>query len=141
MQAASINDHEVIRLLLEYGANINARRRFYPTSLYAASVRGQRGMVRLLLDKGAGVNSGGRYYGNVLQAALANGQQAVVQLLLDEGAEFDKFGGHYCNIQQAANALKAASYRGHRAVDCSWNAVPCQGRRSIQQQCTAGSRG
>ena len=106
MQAASINDHEVIRLLLEYGANINARRRFYPTSLYAASVRGQRGMVRLLLDKGAGVNSGGRYYGNVLQAALANGQQAVVQLLLDEGAEFDKFGGHYCNIQQAA------SYRG-----------------------------
>jgi ankyrin repeat protein len=84
---AAENGHkEVVKLLIEEGADVSAQSRCYGNALQAASAGGHEAVVRLLLDKGADVNAQGRYYSNALQAASAGSHEAVVRLLLDRGA-------------------------------------------------------
>jgi ankyrin repeat protein len=88
LQVASYCGHEaVVRLLLEKGAEVNAKGGPYGTALQAASYSGHEAVVRLLLEKGAEVNAKGGYYGNALKAASDRGYQAVIRLLLEKGAE------------------------------------------------------
>ena len=68
--AASYRDNvEVIRFLLDKGADVNTQGGKYGSALQAASLRGNIEVVRLLLDKGADVNTQGGEYGSPLQAA------------------------------------------------------------------------
>lgn len=48
---------EIVRLLIEKGADVNAQGGFYGNALQAASVRGDELMIRLLIEKGADVNA------------------------------------------------------------------------------------
>jgi ankyrin repeat protein len=81
---AAKNEHkQVVKLLVDKGADVNAQGGLYGNALQAAvSYRGHEAVVRLLLDKGADVNAQGRYFGNALQAALDRGHEAVVKLLV-----------------------------------------------------------
>jgi ankyrin repeat protein len=81
-------DVELVTLLLDRGANVNAQGGKYSTALQAAaaSKRGSVEKVRLLLDRGANVNAQGGKYGSALQAALHHGHAEVAYLLLDRGA-------------------------------------------------------
>ena len=88
--AASHGGHkEIVQLLLERGANVNAQGGDYVNalSLQAASSNGHKEVVQLLLEGGADVNAQGGLYGNALHAASSNGHKEVVQLLLEGGAD------------------------------------------------------
>jgi ankyrin repeat protein len=55
---ATINGHiETVKLLLDKGANVNARNAVAETALTHASQKGNTEIVKLLLSKGADVNA------------------------------------------------------------------------------------
>ncbi len=111
LQAASLGGRkEVVQMLLEKGANVNAQGGYYGNVLQAASLGGHKKVVQMLLEKGADVNAQGGYYGNALQAVSYKGDETIVQMLLEKGVEVNVQGGYY------GNALQAASARGHDKV-------------------------
>ena len=71
--AAYMGGIEVIQLLLDWGADLNAQGGIYGNALQAASHMGRFRVVQLLLDKGANVCSQSGKYGTALQAVLAPG--------------------------------------------------------------------
>ncbi|KAM0708540.1 hypothetical protein Q7P35_005192 [Cladosporium inversicolor] len=95
---------EVVRFLLDKGADVNAQGREYSNALQAASARGHNEIVQQLLDKGADVNTQGGHHGNALQAASAGGYKEIVQQLLDKGADVNARGRHYGDALQATLA-------------------------------------
>ncbi|KAH0562258.1 hypothetical protein GP486_003043 [Trichoglossum hirsutum] len=102
---AAANGHEgVVRLLLEKGADVNAKGKakesehgddyYKGTALHIAANRGDEAMVRLLLEKGADVDAKGKAgfgdasaKGTALHTAACGGHEAVVRLLIDKGAD------------------------------------------------------
>ncbi|KAJ7889168.1 hypothetical protein B0H14DRAFT_2562009 [Mycena olivaceomarginata] len=96
-------NNEVVKLLIEKGANLNAQGGRFGNVLQVASITGNKEMVQLLIEKGANVNAQGGEYGNVLQATLMMQEnKAVVQLLIDTGANVNALGGKYGSVLQAA---------------------------------------
>jgi ankyrin repeat protein len=64
------NGHkEIVQLLLERGADVNAQGRMLWKCSASCINRGHKEIVQLLLERGADVNAQGGYYGNALQAA------------------------------------------------------------------------
>ncbi|SLM38546.1 vegetative incompatibility protein het-e-1 [Lasallia pustulata] len=60
LQAASLTDHDqVVQMLLDKGADVNAQGGMYGNALQAASSRDHDQVVQMLLDKGADVNAQG----------------------------------------------------------------------------------
>ena len=68
-------------LLLQEGADVNARGGEYGNALYAASARGYVDIVKLLLEAGADINAQGGLYGSAFQVALKQGHGEVVRIL------------------------------------------------------------
>jgi len=93
---AAMKGHpNVIKLLMERGASVNARNRNGDTPLHYAVSLGRLGAARTLLDSGARVNARGTMNCTPLHFAfedsryarpLANDRIALVKLLLDRGA-------------------------------------------------------
>jgi hypothetical protein len=104
--AAGCPDSQMITLLLDLGADVNAQGGFKGNKLQVAAEGGSVEVVELLLDRGANVNAQGGHFGNALQAAASNGYAKVVELLLDRGANVNAQGGPY------GSALKAAASGG-----------------------------
>jgi ankyrin repeat protein len=73
------------QLLVEKGADVNARDGNDMTPLQAAVRMGKEDVVHLLLDAGADVNAVG-HGGTALGEAAKFGRNAIVQLLLEKGA-------------------------------------------------------
>lgn len=93
LQAAIWRGNEnVVKLLLDAGADVNAPAGKYGNALQAAVWRGHENVVKLLLYAGADVNAPAGKYGNALQAASALGRERVVKLLLDHGANVQSQG-------------------------------------------------
>lgn len=85
---ASYKRHkEIVRLLLQNGADMNARNKMDNNALWNASWRGHEEIVWLLLQNGADVNAQteAEGYGSALQATIAGEHEQIVQLLLREG--------------------------------------------------------
>jgi ankyrin repeat protein len=88
--AAFFSHPDVVRLLLEHGADVDAVARnaqVRTTALQAAAASGDNESARLLLDAGADVHvaeSGGF---TALHAAAASGNKELVRLLLEHGAD------------------------------------------------------
>ncbi|KAL9636266.1 MAG: hypothetical protein Q9164_002929 [Protoblastenia rupestris] len=111
LQAASSGGHQnIVQLLLEKGADVNAHSGLHGNALQVASARGYQDLVQFLLDNGAEVNTRCGYSGSALQAASSAGHQNIVQLLLNKGAKINTQSGEY------SGALQAASSRGHRNI-------------------------
>jgi len=79
---------EIIELLLEYGANVDARDTGNPTPLYRASrnLNGLLESVRILLRHGADVHIRGVVGWTPFQTATWKSRSEVAQLLLEHGA-------------------------------------------------------
>lgn len=95
---------EIVQLLLDRGADVNAQGGEYSNALRAASWGGHEKVVQILLDRGADVNAEGKEYGSALQAASYWGYEKIVQMLLDKGADVNAKGGWYGSALQAASA-------------------------------------
>ena len=84
---AVINDHvEVVRLLLDKGASVNAVNHHNSTVLMLAARFGHAEIIRLLLDRGADITIRDRQGYNPLMIALKYGSFDVIRLFLDKGA-------------------------------------------------------
>ena len=110
--AVAEGQEDIVRLLLERGANINTVWRSVEafglenfrggTALTTATGKGQIHIVKLLLEWGADVNTMGGEYGTALAVATHSGEMGIVKLLLAWGAEINKVGGEYGTALAAA---------------------------------------
>ncbi len=94
--AAMKNDPQIVRLLLDSGADAGARaRKDAPTALHYAALNGDLEVARLLVDRGADVDAVmGRGFSLTFNAGMTpldvaayNGQPEVLKLLLARGAK------------------------------------------------------
>jgi hypothetical protein len=89
--AAFSGDPEAVRLVLDRGADINARARtkFKNTPLQAALLANQLATAKLLLERGADPLVRQAHGFTPLQGAALHGRRDLVDLLLGAGAEID----------------------------------------------------
>jgi ankyrin repeat protein len=85
--AASTGCLELVELLLNCGANINAQNHACITALMQAAGNNHIEVVRLLLNRGADVNLASYTGRTALSMAILNGNTKMVCLLLDHGAK------------------------------------------------------
>jgi ankyrin repeat protein len=110
-KAAAQGDVDELKLLIEHGADVNAKRpQEGSTVLMIACKQGNVRLVDLLLKKGADVNSANVNGWTALMAAAADGHTEIVRLLLAHGADV--------NAKHAYGwtALKLASQKNHEPV-------------------------
>jgi hypothetical protein len=86
VHAAAQPDTDIIHILLEKGANINASGGKYGSALQAAAYMGHAEIVRILLEKGANVDATGGEYGTALEIAAKQHHNGIVHMLLEMGA-------------------------------------------------------
>ena len=101
---------DILRLLVEAGADVNKADNNGETSLWMASKEGNLEVVRLLLDAGANVDKADNKGMTPLYVASYMGHLEVVRLLLDAGADKDKADNN------GMTPLYIASYKGHLEV-------------------------
>jgi hypothetical protein len=95
---------DLIRILLERGAAVNAKCGKFGTVLQAAAWRGRPDIIELLLVNGAQVNASSGKYGYALAAAAYMGHIRCAEILLNAGARVNAEGGCLGNALQAAIA-------------------------------------
>lgn len=109
LQAASLNGHlNVVRLLMERGADLNAQSGRYCTALQAAAYTGREAVMDFLLshkDPQPDLNIMGGTFDTALQAAVSEGHDSIVQRLLDLGAHVNAKRGGGCTALHRAAAL------------------------------------
>ena len=107
---ASYKGHrDVVELLLENGADIEARRSNWLncTPLIIGYHYGHKSIVELLLDRGADIHAINKNSADALYTACANGNGGVVKLLLKHGANVNS-----CTVNKWT-PLHSACSNGH----------------------------
>ncbi|CAK9034684.1 unnamed protein product [Durusdinium trenchii] len=108
--AAKRGHLEVVRLLLEAGADQNAARQDGATALGATAFNGHLEVARVLLEAGADPNAARQDGTTALMVAALNGHLEVVRVLLEAGADQN------ATTQDGATALMFAAHKGHLEV-------------------------
>ncbi|KAJ3338089.1 hypothetical protein HDU83_008335 [Entophlyctis luteolus] len=101
---------EVVKWLVDHGANVNAENVNKATPLHIASQNGHLEVVKWLVDHGANVNAENVQKATLLHIASQNGHLEVVKWLVDHGANVNAE-----NVQKAT-LLHIASQNGHLEV-------------------------
>jgi ankyrin repeat protein len=86
-RAAAAGEPEIVTLLLDHGAPIDAQSLDGSTALTQAAEAGRLPVVRLLVERGAQVNLPGRTGITALSAAAYMGSLPIVQFLMEKGAD------------------------------------------------------
>lgn len=108
---AAANSHpELVRELLEQGAEPNATRHTGTGALFFAAQGGFLDIVTLLLDRGCSINQASKDGGTALIVAAQCGHMDVVQELLRRGAD------PHAAMKDRATAVFVASQNGHTSV-------------------------
>jgi ankyrin repeat protein len=110
MMAANWGHPEVARLLLDNGADVNARNHFGTTALAAAVLKGYLEVTKILLDKEADPNEQDCWGLPILSRAVLRGYPEAVKVLLENGAEVN------AKDKNGSTALMMVSSQGHRQV-------------------------
>lgn len=84
--AANEGDIEIIKTLIEYGANINVKTTLGNTPLHLASYCGNKDVVRLLINNGAKINERNNVGETPVFPAIIRGNQETTDILLKNGA-------------------------------------------------------
>ncbi|MBQ3565300.1 MAG: ankyrin repeat domain-containing protein [Alphaproteobacteria bacterium] len=88
-QAIYYGSLDVVRFLMEHGANVNIRDSHGTFPIIKAAERGYIGIIELLLEHGADINSQDGNKQTALHRAAYNGQIDTMSFLLQRGASFD----------------------------------------------------
>jgi len=112
IDASRNGQKDIVEVLLDRGAAVDAKTKEGFTPLYAASGTGHKEVAKVLLDRGAAVDgrcgSGG--WTNLIRAS-ENGHKEVVKVLLNRGAAVDG----RCS-RGGLTPLYVASENGHKEV-------------------------
>jgi cytohesin len=81
---------EIVRALIDAGADVNKVRDNGMTPLFAAAYKGHGDIVRALIDAGADVNKARDDGATPLFAAAQQGHVEIVRALIDAGADVNK---------------------------------------------------
>ena len=87
MWAAHEGHPDIVRLLIEHGAEINKRKATSETALWFAAQKGQLEAMKVLVQHGADVNIIDREDGSALDIARNNGHLEIVDYLRQAGAD------------------------------------------------------
>lgn len=85
--AIAKSDVELVRILIDGGADVNARDTFGEPVLHAAIGEGDAGMVRILVDAGANVNASDTFGEPALHRAILKSDGNIVRILVEAGAD------------------------------------------------------
>jgi ankyrin repeat protein len=86
MYAAAVGSADAMKVLIEKGADVNAKNAFDSTALMWSVTDIHK--VRMLLDRGADVNAVSKQgHTALLLAAMSDGSAPIVRLLIDKGAD------------------------------------------------------
>jgi len=86
-EAVAAGDIPKLRMLLDQGAEINARNKEGETTLMVAALEGRTDMVRFLIEKGADLNARDGVGATPLLYAALGGSVEAIKLLIDKGAD------------------------------------------------------
>ena len=110
MAAASENQADIARLLLDRGADVNQVHRNW-TALIEAADEGSLEVARLLIEAGADLEVGGVNGRSAAVMAASEGHLDVLQLLQGEGADIGTIPGRLAPLHMAANEGKTSVVR------------------------------
>lgn len=88
--AAKRDDSEMVKILLDNGANVNVKDIFKRTPLHCAAIVDNVATANLLINKGADINYQSSYGLTALHLAATNNSTKVFELLLNKGADYTK---------------------------------------------------
>jgi ankyrin repeat protein len=108
--ASRDGDIEIVRILLEKGADVNAKTDTGTTALFNAILYRHTEVVRILLENGADVHVKTMYGSTTLDMAIWYGDIEIVSMLLENGADVNAKGKY------GSTALIKASENGHTEV-------------------------
>jgi len=77
-----------VRLLIEFGADVNAKDKNGDTSLIWASYYGYEDIVKLLIGAGVNANAKNKNGSTALRWAYENNQKNIIELLKKYGAKY-----------------------------------------------------
>jgi uncharacterized protein len=87
LHAAAAGRHtEIVKVLIDHGASVNARQHGGWTALHAAAQHGDLEMARMLVGAGADIAARAENNQTALDLALTKGQQGMVDYLESNGA-------------------------------------------------------
>lgn len=129
----------VAQLLLDRGADVNAKSKLGLTPLHEAARRNRKEVVALLLGRGADIDAADKSRSTPLNLAAERGFAEIVDLLLAEGARLDIFSaaalGRLDDVERALKAdpvlLKSTDARNGQTL-LHWAAM--QGRAALVQR-------
>ena len=108
MEAASAGNADIVRLLLEHGADVNAQSSSGNTPLMYACAGGHEDVVTLLLESNANVEDHNENGHTPLMEAASAGHVGVAKILLGHGAGINTHSNEF-----KESALTLACYKGH----------------------------
>ena len=108
--AISEEDSEMVRILVEGGADVDARNNFGDPALHAAIAGNSPEMVRILVGAGADVDAKNSFGVPALHRAILKRDSDLVRMLVDAGADV--------NITNAFgdSALSRAVHEGNKEI-------------------------
>ncbi|KAF4333399.1 ankyrin repeat [Fusarium beomiforme] len=131
-EAAQGGRIEVVRFLLNEGANANGRNKSTGGTLQAAVIQGHLVIMELLLDNGADIDAHDDRFGSALEAAAKHINLTALRMLLARGADVRKAGcpvsclvesynNHY-NVTECTQVLKLLLDKGADINrKCTWH--------------------
>ncbi|XP_033643957.1 ankyrin repeat domain-containing protein 17-like isoform X1 [Asterias rubens] len=108
MEAASAGHVDIVKLLIDYGADVNAQSSAGNTPLMYACSGGHEEAVKVLLDTAANIEDHNENGHTPLMEAASSGHVGIAKVLLERGAGINTHSNEF-----KESALTLACYKGH----------------------------